>query len=224
MVISCIISRQHHKSVIGRKGFNVQALSKNIACTLYIEFPNRAVSSAAGVEMGAGNHGDNGESAIKDSTDPCDSIFIRGKEENCLRANKALLHLVATNIAVDVPFRLQCAMIVGKRSKWMRFICNKYWVWIEIPHPELQKGCGYMCMSGVLSQQNWSHPKVVPRTTFVRQNWSPGPFLSVKLGPGRTHFVRQKLSYPCKNDPTRTVYQGRRNNPGCPGCPGHFSA
>ena len=159
--------------------------------------------------MGAGNHGHNGESAIKDSMDPCDSIFIRGKEENCLRANKALLHLVATNIAVDVPFRLQCAMIVGKRSKWMRFICNKYWVWIEIPHPELQKDCVYV--------QGPVRAQLVPRATFVRQNWSPGPFLSVKLGPGRTHLVRQKWSYPCKNDPTRTIYQGRRNNPGCPG-------
>ena len=45
-------------------------------------------------------------------------------------------------------------------------------------------------------------PKSGPRTTLVRQNQSPGPFLSIKFGPGRTNFVRQKWSYKWKNGPT----------------------
>ena len=134
-VIECIIPRQHHGRLIGSNGVNARALSRNYS--VYIEFPKCAVSSAAGLEMGTGNDGDNEEGAIKDATDPRDLIFIRGKkEENCLMARQALLDLVPRSIRVDVPFRFHRA-IAGRDGRRVRFMCNTYQVSITIPHPEL---------------------------------------------------------------------------------------
>ena len=139
-VIECVIPHQHHGSLIGLQGVNVRALFREYS--VYIKFPeNRAGSSAAGVEMSTVNHGDKERS---EATDPRDLIFIRGKEEeNCLKAREALLDLVPRVIRVDVPFRYHPA-IVGKGGKRVRFMCNKYRVWIKIPHPTLRKNCVYV--------------------------------------------------------------------------------
>ena len=141
VMIQCVIPRKYHGKVIGFKGINTRALCQEY--NVDIVFPERAAKSAVGIETGTGSGGDNKASAIEDATDPRDVVTIRGREENCLKVKEALLDLVPREIAVDVPFRLHCA-IFGQHYENLRSLGPTYGVWIEVPHPRLQKDCVYV--------------------------------------------------------------------------------
>ena len=141
VMIQCAIPRKYHGKVIGFKGVNTQALSQEY--NVDIAFPERAAKSAVGVETGTGSGGDNKASAIEDATDPRDVVTITGREENCLKVKEALLDLVPREIAVDVPFWLHSA-IFGQHYENVRSFGPTYGVWIDIPHPRLQKDCVYV--------------------------------------------------------------------------------
>ena len=139
VVIECDIPREHHGEVLGPNHANVRALNHEYG--VFITIPRRAVNRAEGA--GTGNGGNNEPRVTKAATYRRDVFLIRGKEENCLRAKKALLDLVPRVISVDVPFRFHRA-IAGKRGRRARSMCNKYLVSIEIPNPELEKDCVYV--------------------------------------------------------------------------------
>ena len=139
VVIECNIPRKHHGEVLGPYHANMRALSHEYG--VFITVPCHAVNRAEGA--GAGNGGSNEASATKHATYRRNVFLIRGKQENCLRAKKALLGLIPRVIRVEVPFRFHRA-IVGKRGKRVRAMCNNYLVSIDIPNPELEKDCVYV--------------------------------------------------------------------------------
>ena len=141
--IQCVIPRKHLGTVIGPKGVNARALCQEY--NVDIAFPKRAAKRAVRIETGSGSGDDNKASAIEDATHPRDVVVtIKGREEeNCLKVKEALLDLVPREIAVDVPFRLHCA-IFGQHYESVRSIGFRYGVWIEIPHPRLRKDCVYV--------------------------------------------------------------------------------
>ena len=144
--VECVIARRHHGKVIGVKGANVQALSKQY--NVSIKFPDRAAKSAADVKTGTGN------------VDPLDVVVISGKKENCLRVKEALLNLTPGEIAVAVPFRFHRA-IIGQRGENIRSLGDKYEVWIHLPPPELEED--YVYVQGLASNREGAKKALLDR-------------------------------------------------------------
>ena len=95
VTIECVIHHKYHRSVLGAKGCNVQAVTQdhNVA----IKFPEREGQKGEAAQKGEGaqtsepavvTNGVEGEVA---TPDPRDVIFITGRKENAEAAKQALL-------------------------------------------------------------------------------------------------------------------------------------
>ena len=80
-------------------------------------------------------------------------------------------------------------------SHFLAWLLNEVGANIQLP---------YKARFGGVSRENWSYPKVVPRTDFGCQKWSP-----------RTTFGCQKWSHLAKTGPSRTKF-GNQNRSGRP--------
>ena len=127
VVIECIIPRKHHAAIIGFQGVNVQKLVKDYG--VFIHFPDRGIENQASASQGTIN--------------PYDVISIKGRKENCLSVKQALLDLVPFDISVGVSFRYHRA-IIGERSENIRYMCDRYGVWINIPPLDQEKDRVYL--------------------------------------------------------------------------------
>ena len=144
VAIKCTIPRKYCGKVLGTGGINARTLGQEH--NVYIEFPKRATRRVGGVETATGSGVDNKASVSEDTADPLNDdieVSIRGKEDDCLKVKKALLDLVPRQIVVDVPFYLHRA-IFGQHYENVLTMGRRYGVWIEIPHPWLQKDCVYV--------------------------------------------------------------------------------
>ena len=79
MTIECVIDHKVHRTIMGAKGSNVQAITQEHHVS--IKFPDRDSPQKAAVENGDTAEGPN----------PRDIIFITGREEKAEAAKQALM-------------------------------------------------------------------------------------------------------------------------------------
>lgn len=121
VTIECIIAQKHHRSVMGKRGAKVQAITHDY--DVQVKFPERKGET-------------NGE--LVNGGDPSgDIIKISGKLEKCEQAKQALIDLVPITEEIEVPFDLHRS-IIGKRGDDVRELMNRYDVHIELS-PQDQK-------------------------------------------------------------------------------------
>ena len=116
VTIECVIAQKHHRSVMGKRGAKVQAITHDY--DVQVKFPER-----------------NGELVNGDTSG--DIIKISGKLEKCEQAKQALIDLVPITEEIDVPFDLHRS-IIGKRGDAVRELMNRFDVHIELS-PQDQK-------------------------------------------------------------------------------------
>eukprot|EP00731_Ephydatia_muelleri_P015246 Em0008g966a len=142
VTIECVIHHKHHRSVLGAKGCNVQAVTQdhNVA----IKFPEREGQKGEAAQKGEGaqtsepavvTNGVEGEVA---TPDPRDVIFITGRKENAEAAKQALLDLVPVSIKHQVPLEYH-GLIIGAQGKDIRTMMEEYDVSINVPPSEAQQ-------------------------------------------------------------------------------------
>ena len=133
VVVQCIIPFIHHRTVKGLKGVNVKHLTREH--NVWIQFPFWRANSVEDTKTGSGSGGYNEASANEDPTNRLDLVLITGKEEDCLKAKEALLDLVPSNIAVNVPSRFH-GLIVGRRGRNINPLSDYFGVRIQVPSAE----------------------------------------------------------------------------------------
>lgn len=95
MTIDCEIPQKLHRTIMGSKGSNVQAITQEH--NVSIKFPERASQQTPAASVGApvenGDTGDGGEGrkAAAEATETRDIIKITGRLENAEAAKQALL-------------------------------------------------------------------------------------------------------------------------------------
>lgn len=121
VTIECIIAQRHHRSVMGKRGAKVQAITHDF--DVQVKFPERKGDTNGEIVNGGDTSGD--------------IIRISGKLEKCEAAKQALIDLVPITEEIDVPFDLHRS-IIGKRGDDVRELMNRYDVHIELS-PQDQK-------------------------------------------------------------------------------------
>lgn len=120
VTIECVIEQRHHRSVMGKRGAKVQAITHDY--DVQVKFPERKAET-------------NGDMVNGDTSG--DIIRISGKMEKCEQAKQALIDLVPITEEIEVPFDLHRS-IIGKRGDDVRELMNRYDVHIELS-PQDQK-------------------------------------------------------------------------------------
>lgn len=121
VTIECVIAQKHHRSVMGKRGAKVQAITHDF--DVQVKFPERKAETNGEVVNGGDTSGD--------------VIKISGKREKCELAKQALIDLVPITEEIEVPFDLHRS-IIGKRGDDVRELMNRYDVHIELS-PQDQK-------------------------------------------------------------------------------------
>ncbi|CAL1268501.1 unnamed protein product [Larinioides sclopetarius] len=120
VAVECIIPQEHHRTVLGTKGSKVQNIQRQYNVT--IKFPDR--ERAEDLE---------GE----DETNRRDIIIIKGLQENCETAAKALKDSVPIIVEMEVPYDLH-RFIIGQKGKDIRCLMETCDVNITIPPQDAQ--------------------------------------------------------------------------------------
>ena len=109
VTIECVIDQQHHRSVMGARGNNVQSIQNEYK--VHIKFPERPKANGNAVENEQvnGDGGSDDESEKSDGLSPkrskrADVILISGRKESCEAAKEALLASIPIELEVEVPF------------------------------------------------------------------------------------------------------------------------
>lgn len=121
VTIECVILQKHHRSVMGKRGAKVQAITHDY--DVQVKFPERKGETNGELVNGGDTSGD--------------VIRISGKKEKCEEAKQALLDLIPITEEIEVPFDLHRS-IIGKRGDDVRELMNRYDVHIELS-PQDQK-------------------------------------------------------------------------------------
>jgi len=131
VTIECVIEQQHHRTIMGARGANIQKVCSDF--NVQIKIPDRKSNKAqqngtAEEPVEETNGHDNNDSDI---------IRISGKTENVENAAAALKALVPINIEVDVPFEFH-RFIIGRGGENVRQLMNKHDVNIKVPSSDQQ--------------------------------------------------------------------------------------
>ncbi|KAJ3649324.1 hypothetical protein Zmor_021075 [Zophobas morio] len=130
VTLECIIPQNHHRTVMGAKGFKVQGITSDF--DVQIKFPDRDNTDEYPI------HGQLNGDINGGPVRHCDVIRITGKEENCLKAKQALLDLVPITINVDVPFDLHRS-IIGQKGRDVKELMDRYDVHIVLSPAGVQE-------------------------------------------------------------------------------------
>ncbi|KAK3606049.1 hypothetical protein CHS0354_006394 [Potamilus streckersoni] len=122
----CVIPLQHHQTVKGAKGANVQEISR--LHEVKIKFPERPVNGDNNIPNEVNTGRENEVMSPKTS----DVITITGKSENCEKAKTALLALVPVIEEVIVPFKFH-GQIIGHKGGNIRKLTEEFNVTLSIP-------------------------------------------------------------------------------------------
>lgn len=125
VTVECEIPQEHHRTVLGARGMNVQNVQKDFDVS--IKFPERERADEADKPVMNGDY----HSDVLDP-DSRNKIIIKGRKENCEKACQALLALVPVTIEVEVPYDLH-RFIIGQKGKDVRTMMETYDVNIIIP-------------------------------------------------------------------------------------------
>ena len=86
MTVACSIAHEHHRSVLGTRGANVQEIT--VEHNVHIKFPERPGAPPPGEEQEAAADEADPEEG---KPDPRDVINVTGRKENCEAAIEALM-------------------------------------------------------------------------------------------------------------------------------------
>ena len=92
VTIECVIEQQHHRTIMGARGANIQKVCSDF--NVQIKIPDRKSSNKA-QQNGTANDQENSNDA-----ESSDVIRVSGRKENCEDAVAALKALVPINIEV----------------------------------------------------------------------------------------------------------------------------
>merc|ERR1719219_2857914 len=129
VTIECVIEQQHHRTIMGARGANIQKVCSDF--NVQIKIPDRKSNKAQQ------NGTVNGNVEDTNSQENSDIIRISGRKENCEDAAAALKALVPINIEVDVPFEFH-RFIIGRGGENVRQLMNKHDVNIKVPSSDQQ--------------------------------------------------------------------------------------
>lgn len=118
VTISCIIAQEHHRSVMGARGSNVQKIATDFG--VLIKFPDRPERNV------------NGDVPVDNGTEKHDAISITGRSEKCEEASKALKALVPITKEVNVVQTMH-RYIIGKGGEGVKRIMQNHEVQIAVP-------------------------------------------------------------------------------------------
>jgi len=129
VTIECIIEQQHHRTIMGARGANIQKVCSDF--NVQIKIPDRKSNKIQqnGTANGQGENSNDAENS--------DIIRVSGRKENCEDAVAALKALVPINIEVDVPFEFH-RFIIGRGGENVRQLMNKHDVNIKVPSSDQQ--------------------------------------------------------------------------------------
>ncbi|GFT30691.1 vigilin [Nephila pilipes] len=127
VTVECIIPQEHHRTVLGTRGSKVQNIQRQFNVT--IKFPDREKPEDADkVTMNGDAHADGLEAELNQKN----IIIIKGRQENCDAASKALLDIVPVTEEVEVPYDLH-RFIIGQKGRDVRNMMEMFDVNIIIP-------------------------------------------------------------------------------------------
>merc|ERR1712241_596903 len=129
VTIECVIEQQHHRTIMGARGANIQKVCSDF--NVQIKIPDRKSNKAQQ------NGTMNGNVEDTNSQENSDIIRISGRKENCEDAAAALKALVPINIEGDVPFEFH-RFIIGRGGENVRQLMNKHDVNIKVPSSDQQ--------------------------------------------------------------------------------------
>merc|ERR1712088_316886 len=130
VTIECVIEQQHHRTIMGARGANIQKVCSDF--NVQIKIPDRKSSNKAQQNGTANDQQENSNDA-----ESSDVIRVSGRKENCEDAVAALKALVPINIEVDVPFEFH-RFIIGRGGENVRQLMNKHDVNIKVPSSDQQ--------------------------------------------------------------------------------------
>lgn len=161
VTVNVVLSSKYHRSLIGRNGCNVQAISSEF--NVNIKFPTRggavevngedllvenghaanndevmAVTAAVNdqQEEDASNNSTECNAAVavesEELTDPSDIVSISGQSEQCELAKAALLALVPVTQSVHVPLEFH-RLVIGSKGSNIRQFNDLFEVQIKVP-------------------------------------------------------------------------------------------
>ena len=162
VTIECVIEQQHHRTIMGARGANIQKVCSDF--NVQIKIPDRKSSNKAQQNGTANDQPENSNDA-----ESSDVIRVSGRKENCEDAVAALKALVPINIEVillavitlrdsyryskilsfillsknnhcfqvDVPFEFH-RFIIGRGGENVRQLMNKHDVNIKVPSSDQQ--------------------------------------------------------------------------------------
>ncbi|KAG1666666.1 Vigilin [Nymphon striatum] len=136
VTIECIISKNHHRTVMGAKGYKVQGITQDY--DVQIKFPDREIEPEENGIDGTTNGDLNDENSGTPKI--CDIIKISGKLEKCEAAKEALLALVPVTVDMNIPYDLH-RFIIGSKGKDVREMMEKCDVNIDVPPANAQSDC-----------------------------------------------------------------------------------
>lgn len=93
VTIECVIEQQHHRTIMGARGANIQKVCSDF--NVQIKIPDRKSSNKAQQNGTANDQPENSNDA-----ESSDVIRVSGRKENCEDAVAALKALVPINIEV----------------------------------------------------------------------------------------------------------------------------
>ncbi|GFS49777.1 vigilin [Trichonephila inaurata madagascariensis] len=127
VTVECVIPQEHHRTVLGTRGSKVQNIQRQFNVT--IKFPDREKPEDADkVTMNGDIHAD----GLEPESNQKNIIIIKGRQENCDAAAKALLDIVPVTEEVEVPYDLH-RFIIGQKGRDVRSMMEMYDVNIIIP-------------------------------------------------------------------------------------------
>jgi len=128
VTIECVIEQQHHRTIMGARGANIQKVCSDF--NVQIKIPDRKSNKPP-------QNGTTNENENTNGQENPDIIRINGRKENCEDAAAALKALVPINIEVDVPFEFH-RFIIGRGGENVRQLMNKHDVNIKVPSSDQQ--------------------------------------------------------------------------------------
>nr|CAB3252263.1 vigilin [Phallusia mammillata] len=126
VTIECEIDEKYHRTVIGQKGKNVQAVTSKY--NVQVKFPER------------GNNGpQNGEdqAPVENGVAGTKMILITGHKNRCQEAKEALIALVPVTEEYEVPFKFH-RYIIGQKGSGIKNLMDTYDISISIPSADEQ--------------------------------------------------------------------------------------
>ena len=89
MTVQCVIEQRHHRTVLGAKGCNVQAITHEY--NVSVKFPDPKTPGANSSSPPSGGTEGEGEEEEEEEVNPRNLIVITGRLENAEAAKQALM-------------------------------------------------------------------------------------------------------------------------------------